>query len=99
MVDPKDVKAHTDKIEAMFGRAALLAADAKTLRDRAKDDAAKAEAYEGQALKLREAARVLVARGPDCSCGGTKTAPAAPVVVEGPPTQTVDSSAAVVAHD
>lgn len=84
MIDPAALKAHTDKIEALFGKAALVAADARMLRERSKEDAAKADAYEAQALKIRDAARMLVSKGPGCSCND-------PAVL--PPTQTVDSSA------
>lgn len=104
MSNPQDVKAHTDAIEAMFGRAALLAADSKGLRERAKEDAAKADAYEAQAIKLRADARALVAKGPECGCGEKKkrealdridaeadALEASPAVL--PPTATVDSSA------
>lgn len=98
MTDPAALKAHTDRVEAVFGRAALLAADAKTLRERAKEDNAKADAYEAQALKLRDAARSLVAKGPGCGCGGEPKRAndhADPAVL--PPVETVDSTATVPA--
>jgi hypothetical protein len=85
MIDPAELKSYTDKIEALFGKAALVAADARMLRERAKDDSAKADALEAQALKLRDAARSIAAKGPGCGCGGD------PAIL--PPTQTVDSSA------
>lgn len=87
MIDPAALKSYTDKIEALFGKAALVAADARMLRERARDDSAKADALEAQALKLRDAARSIASRGPGpgCGCGGD------PAIL--PPTQTVDSSA------
>lgn len=86
MIDPTEAHAHAARLAALFGGAAVFAADAKVLRDRAREDLARADRLEAQAKKAHAEAVALVAKGP-CGCGKS----ADPAVL--PPTQTVDSSA------